>query len=34
MNAYSSYGHIFEAEFALKGRGFSGFGKPSGEDKV
>jgi hypothetical protein len=33
MNIYSSYGRILEAEFALKNRGFGGFGKPSGEDK-
>jgi hypothetical protein len=33
MNVYSSYGLVFEAEFALKSRGFGSFGKPSGEDK-
>ncbi len=29
----SSYGRIFWAEFALKSRGFGGFGKPSVEDE-
>jgi hypothetical protein len=33
MNVYSSYGRIFEAEFALKSRGFGDFGSPSGQDK-
>jgi hypothetical protein len=33
MNVYSSYGRIFEAEFALKSRGFGDFGSRSGQDK-
>jgi hypothetical protein len=33
MNVYSSYGRIFEAEFALKSRGFGDFGSLSGQDK-
>ena len=33
MNVYLSYGRIFEAEFALKSRGFGDFGSPSGQDK-
>jgi hypothetical protein len=33
MNVYSSYSRIFEAEFALKSRGFGDFGSPSGQDK-
>ena len=32
MNVYLSYGRIFEAEFALKSRGFGDFGSPSGQD--
>ena len=32
MNVYSSYSRIFEAEFALKSRGFGDFGSPSGQD--
>ncbi len=33
MNVFSSYSRIFEAEFALKSRGFDDFGSPSGQDK-
>ncbi len=33
MSVYSSYGRIFEAEFALKSRGFGNFGSPPGQDK-
>jgi hypothetical protein len=29
----STYGRIFEADFALKSRGFGGFGSPSGQDE-
>ncbi len=33
MNVYLSYGRIFEAEFALKCRGFGDFVSPPGQDK-